>query len=128
MTKIFPLAIFFIDGEIKLDDSFPDHQFKKVGYQFPPFRRDRNKFGGGKIVHVKNGLIVKRLNDFEIKVSETSSLELTTSNKKWFIMFAHRPPIESNKVTFFNEVSKTLNKAVNEYDNISSLQANLNFS
>ena len=43
-------------------------------------------------------------------------------------MFAHRPPIESNKVTFFNEVSKTLNKAVNEYDNISSLQANLNFS
>ena len=33
-------------------------------------------------------------------------------------MFAYRPPIESNKLTFFNEVSNTLNKAVNKYDNI----------
>ena len=33
-------------------------------------------------------------------------------------MFAYRRPIESNKLTFFNEVSNTLNKAVNKYDNI----------
>ena len=32
-------------------------------------------------------------------------------------MSAYRPPIESNKLTFFNEFSKTLNKAVNKYDN-----------
>ena len=48
----------------------------------------------------------------------TFSLELTISNKKWFQIFAYRPLIESNKVTFFNEVSKNLNKAINEYDNI----------
>ena len=48
----------------------------------------------------------------------TFSLELTISNKKWFLIFAYRPLIESNKVTFFNEVSKNLNKAINEYDNI----------
>ena len=29
-----------------MDDSFLDHQFKIDGYQFPPFRRNRNKFGG----------------------------------------------------------------------------------
>ena len=29
------------------------------------------------IVHVKDGLIVKRLNDFETNISETTSLELT---------------------------------------------------
>ena len=46
-------------------------------YQFPPFRKDRNKFGGRKIVYVKDGLIVKRLNDFETNISETISLELT---------------------------------------------------
>ena len=29
-------------------------------------------------------------------------------------MFAHRPPIENNKLMFFNEVSNTLSKAVND--------------
>ena len=114
ITKNFLLYIFCID-ETNLDDSFPDHQFKIDGYHFPPFRRDRNNFGGGKIVYIKNGLVVKIINDFETNISETISIELTISNKKWFIMFAYRLPIESNKLTFFNEVSNTLNKAVNKY-------------
>ena len=29
-----------------MDDSFLDHQFKIDTYQFPPFRRNRNEFGG----------------------------------------------------------------------------------
>ena len=33
-------------------------------------------------------------------------------------MFAYRDPIESNKLAFFTEVSNTLNKTVNKYDNI----------
>ena len=81
ITKSFALDILCIN-ETELDDSCPDHQFKIDGYQFPPFREDRNKFGGGKIVYVKDGLIVKRLNDFETNISETLSLELTISNKK----------------------------------------------
>ena len=116
ITKNFQLDIFCID-ETKLDDSFPDHQVKIDGYQFFPFRKDRNKFWGEKIVYVKDGLIVKGLNGFETNIPETVSLELTISNKKWLI-FAYRPPIESNKFTFFNEVSNTFNKAVNKYDNI----------
>ena len=35
--------------ETKLDDTFPDAQFKINNYQYPPFRRDRNQKGGGKI-------------------------------------------------------------------------------
>ena len=84
-----------------MDDSFPDHQFKIDGYQFPPFRRDKNKFGEGKNVYVKNGLIIKRINHFETNISETIFLELTISNKKWFITCAYKPPIENNKLTFF---------------------------
>ena len=34
--------------ETKLDASFPDHQFKISGYQFPTVRRDSNSKGGGK--------------------------------------------------------------------------------
>ena len=73
---------------------------------------------GGKIVYIKDGLIVKKINDFETNISETISIELTISSKKWLIMFACRPPNESNKLTSFNEVSNTRNKAVNNYDKI----------
>ena len=46
--------------ETKLDESFPDAQFHIDGYQYPAFRKDRNKNGGGKIVYVKEGLIAKK--------------------------------------------------------------------
>ena len=48
--------IFCID-EAKLDDSFPDSQFKINGYQFPFLRRDRDNRRGGKIVAIKQGLM-----------------------------------------------------------------------
>ena len=47
--------------------------------------RDINKFEGRKIVYIKDGLLVKRINDFETNISETISIELTISNKEWFI-------------------------------------------
>ena len=37
-TKIDVLCI----DEAKLDSSFPNHEFKIEGYQFPPLKRDRN--------------------------------------------------------------------------------------
>ena len=43
ITKSFTLDVFGI-YEKKLGDSFLDHQFKIDSYQFPPFRRERNKF------------------------------------------------------------------------------------
>ena len=53
ITKNFPIDILYTD-ELKLDDRFLDHQFKIDGYQFSPFRRDRNKFDGRRIVYVKD--------------------------------------------------------------------------
>ena len=61
------------------------------------------------------GLITKRLENLETKLSETICLELTVSNKKWFILFAYRPPQENNKYVFFNELNETLNIALNIY-------------
>ena len=40
-----PIDVLCVD-ETKLDSSFPDHQFKIEGDQFPTFRRDRNSKGG----------------------------------------------------------------------------------
>ena len=45
-------------------------------------------------------------------------MELTISNKKWFNMYAYRPPSETNKKIFFDELNETREKTVNKYDNI----------
>ena len=70
------------------------------------------------MVFIREGLITKRLENLETKLSETICLELTVSNKKWFILFAYRPPQENNKHVFFNELNETLSKAVNSYEYI----------
>ena len=75
---------------------------------------------------MREGLITKRLENLETKISETICLELTISNKKWFILFAYRPLQENNKYTFFNELNETLSKAVNSYENIIDIIGDLN--
>ena len=111
ICKISLLEILCVN-ETKLDSSFPNSQLRIDEY-IPPYRRDRDNHGGGGIVFIREGLITKRLENLETKISETICLELTVSNKKWFILFAYRPPQENNKYTFFNELNETLSKAVN---------------
>ena len=47
------------------------------GYNFPPYRRDRNAHGGGKIVFVRQGLISRRITEFENPDLEDICIELT---------------------------------------------------
>ena len=51
-TQIHILCI----DETKLNESFADAQFHIEVYQYPAFRKDRNKNGSGKIAYVKEGL------------------------------------------------------------------------
>ena len=78
--------------ETKLDSSYPDPQLKTSGYQYPPYRKDRNKYGG-KIVFLREGLTARGFRDFGRDTTETICLELTISKKIWFIIFSYRPPI-----------------------------------
>ena len=70
------------------------------------------------MVFIREGLITTRLENLEAKLSETICLELTVSNRKWFILFGYRPPQENNKHVSFNELNETLSKAVNSYENL----------
>jgi len=70
------------------------------------------------MVFVKNGLITKRLENFELHESETICLELTISGKKWFLAFAYRPPKEENKKSFFKDLTNMLDNAMKKYENI----------
>ena len=98
--------------ETKIDPFFPDSQFQIDGYQFPPFRKDRNKHRGGKIVYVRNSTITKRIKQFKV-FGETICLEFTLSKKKCCVLFDS--PLQNNKDSFFNEISITLNQIANTY-------------
>ena len=100
-----------------MDLSFPDTQFKIEGYQFPLFRKDRNSYGGGKIVYVREGLVTKQLPLFESPAIESICIELTIPKSKWCILFAYRPP-NFNKKEFFNEISNSFSKIITNYDNV----------
>ena len=122
-AHISKLDILCID-ETKLSQEIQTAKFKIEGYQYPPFRRDResknrNRFsyGGGKMVYLKEGLICKRLTDFETKTAETICLELSLKSKKWFIMFGYRPESIDRNI-FFQEITIAIDKAVNKYENI----------
>ena len=75
-----PIDIFCTD-ETKIDESFPNSQLFIENYRFPPYRRDRNSKGGGKIVYVREGLFSKRLKNLESKNTETICIEVTISKK-----------------------------------------------
>ena len=117
ICKESPINILCVD-ETKIDSSYSDAQFQTNDYQFPPFRRDRNKCRGSKIVFIRQGLIKRRLPKFETKVSETICVELIISKKKWYMLFAYRPPQNNNFKTFFEEINLSSITIVNEYDNI----------
>ena len=44
-------------------------------YKFPPFRRDRNKKGDGKMAFIRKELLAKRLKHLETKSTETICIE-----------------------------------------------------
>ena len=96
---------------------FPDAQFMIENHQFSPFRRDKNKKGGGKMVFIRKELLAKSLENFENKSTETISIELLISKRKWCIIFNYRTPKYDQKF-FFQEISKTISQAIYKYDDI----------
>ena len=59
---------------------------------------------------------MKRIPKFEKVKAETICTEITIAKKEWCILFAYRP-LNFSKTEFVEEVSVTLNKALNKYDN-----------
>ena len=76
-------------------------------YEFPFFRRDRNKKRGGKMAFIGKELLAKRLQNFENESTETFCIKFLISKRKWSIIFTYRPPKYDKKV-FFQEISKLI--------------------
>ena len=99
------------------DDSFPTAQFHIDGYEVRA-RRDRDKHGGGLIEFVKQGLICRRLKEYETKVSESICSELIIAKKKWICFSIYRPPSTSNIKVFLDELKDAISRATCRYENI----------
>ena len=108
---------YFVLSETKLDDSFLSAQLYIENFEIR-YRRDRDKNGGGLIEFVRKGFITKKIKEYESKVSGTTASEFTISKKKWFCFSAYRPPTSTNLDLLFEELTNSLSKAVNKYDNL----------
>ena len=101
-------------AETKLNDSFPNAQFKIDGYYCPgEFRRDRTyNSGGGMLVYIKKGTPCKRLRQFERNEIETIVIEINIGGQKWCFISIYRNE-DINAGTFLDHLSQSLDQILN---------------
>ena len=81
----------FLISESKLDDTFPNNQFKIDHYKM--FRLDRNRYGGGLVLYVNEQVPCKKLTNYENPIaSEIILLEFHQSKRKWLILGIYKAP------------------------------------
>ena len=81
-------------SEAKLDESFPEGQFKLPSFT-SPFRLDRNEFGGGIMVFVRNDIPYKVISKETLKIEEMF-IELNFHKKKWLLSCSYNPKYSRN--------------------------------
>ena len=73
------------------------------------FRIDRNKFGGGLILFVKENILCKVLNTFRFSEEcEIISINFSISNKKWLLLGIYNPPLQ-NEALFVEQIKLATN-------------------
>ena len=97
-------------SETKLDDSFPQAQFKCEGFTI--YRQDRTCSGGGIMTCVRGDIPQRRLYDLESKLThiETTVIELRVKKEKWYLITVYNPnrKHESELVTYLNHAYETI--------------------
>ena len=101
-------------SETKLDDSFPVGQFKINGFA-TPYRLDRNKFGGGIMLYVREDIPSKQLN-ISNKTTETMCIEINLRKKKWLLISSYNPHKNLIK-EHLKVLASTLDSYSSKYDN-----------
>ena len=67
--------------QIKSDSIFRDTHFKIINFQFPAYRRYKDRKARGKLTFIKESLIRKIMVDFEAMSFEITCVKPTISNK-----------------------------------------------
>ena len=107
--------------------SISEIQNKNAFFCHRMFRRDRNWFGGGLLVYLRNDIPCRRILNFETKTVETIALEtIIIAKTKWCIIFGYNPP-KTTGINFTNEMYELCNSVNALYDNFVIL-GDLNFN
>ena len=87
-------------SETKVDESYPNQQFKINGYKM--FPRDRNRFGGGLMFYANEQIFSKVLSLGSIPMDiELILLEFTVKSRTWLCIGIYRSPSQNEKYKMF---------------------------
>ena len=103
-------------SETKIDDSFPTSQFHMDGFR-KPFRLDRNNFGGGLMIYVREDIPCNLLKKHSFPGDiEGIFLELNFRKSKWLLFGTYHPPSQNDSY-YFDFIGKALDVYDKSYDN-----------
>ena len=108
----------FLVSETKLDESFPNNQFSISGYRM--FRQDRNCFGGGLCIYVKENIASNQLNSHSDKETEAIYLKINMWLRNWLIADLYKPSSQNNSL-FLENMLKNLSRYLDSYENVALL-------
>ena len=102
-------------SETKLDETFPNQQFKIHGYKI--YCRDRNKHGGGILCYVNENILCKMVNIEGVPDDcEIILIEFSIKTRKWLCIGLYKPPSQNDK-NFLDDLSLILNNRTCQFDN-----------
>ena len=93
--------------ETFLSDDISDESLQLNDY-YSPFRRDRNRHGGGICVYVKNSIYAVRCSELENDNIECIWLKIIMNNKRFYFCCAYRPP--NSSVEFWDLLNESIEK------------------
>ena len=91
--------------ETKLDDTFPTEQFLVNGFS-ELYRLDRNRNGGGVMIHIREDILSKRL-DKQVFPYDMEGLfvEVNFRKCKWLLFGTYHPPSQPD-IYYFDNLDK----------------------
>jgi len=104
----------FLVSETKIDESFPTSQFIIPGFS-EPFRLDRNRFGGGLFLYVKENIPSKLLR-YE-KQYEAFLVELIIKKQNWLIICSYNPHLQNINV-HLQKLQTSIDLVQNKYEKV----------
>ena len=100
--------MFFL-SETKLDETFPSNHFWIECYK--NFRLDRNCYGGGGCIYVKQDIAATRVEYNSLSNIERICLELNFRKRKWLVIGIYKPPSYSDDAFIKRLISHLTNAA-----------------
>ena len=83
-----------------------------------PIRPDRNSFGGGIVIYIRENIPSKMLEQLSAGDNDEGIfVELNLRNSKW-VLFAGYSPSKEHISPYLKNIEFIMNKFVNDYDNI----------